>query len=230
MIPKDRKFYVYKHTNKINGKVYIGITCQKPEDRWCNGAGYSNQLFFRRAIKKYGWDNFEHEILYEGLDNEDAVKIEAELIQYYKSLGRCYNVSNGFDDTPDRSIEVDLYKVDGSFIGSFKSIEQASKVTGISSSGLCMSLNRYKGRTHYKEVIVVRRGETPDIISAQKALNRARKVVQISKDGNIINIFGGIYKAHKATGVCVGSLYNCLHGKHKYAGGYKWEYLDKLKF
>lgn len=230
MVPKGRKFYLYRHTNKINGKVYIGITCQEPEDRWCNGAGYSTQLVFNRAIKKYGWNNFEHEILYKGLDNEDAVKIESELIQYYKSLGKCYNVSNGYDDTPDTSIEVDLYNVEGDFIGSFKSMEEASKVVGISPSGLCMSLNRYKGRTHYKKVIVVRKGEVPDIASAQKVINRGRKVVQLDKEGKPMNVYDSVYKAHKALGVGIGSLYNCLHGRHECAGGYRWKYLDELKF
>ena len=34
------KYCVYKHTNKTNNKVYIGITCRKPEVRWDSGWGY----------------------------------------------------------------------------------------------------------------------------------------------------------------------------------------------
>ena len=48
-------FYVYIHTNKINNKKYIGITCQNPSKRWRNGNGYKNG-YFAKAIKKYGWD------------------------------------------------------------------------------------------------------------------------------------------------------------------------------
>lgn len=53
-------YIVYAHVNKLNGKTYIGQTCQSPERRWRNGDGYKHNLYFRRAIDKYGWDNFIH--------------------------------------------------------------------------------------------------------------------------------------------------------------------------
>lgn len=59
----EKPYCVYIHTNKINKKSYIGITCQKPEHRWgCNGNGYAECPHFWRAIQKYGWDNFDHKI------------------------------------------------------------------------------------------------------------------------------------------------------------------------
>ena len=60
---KNKKFCVYKHVSPSH-KVYIGITSRKPKKRWVNGEGYSNNDYFTKAIKKYGWDNFKHEILY----------------------------------------------------------------------------------------------------------------------------------------------------------------------
>ena len=56
---------IYKHTNIKNNKCYIGQTVQvkDPEKRWQKGNGYVNQPKFHRAISKYGWDSFNHEIL-----------------------------------------------------------------------------------------------------------------------------------------------------------------------
>ena len=90
-------YSVYKHTNKSNGKVYIGITINEPLVRWGkNGCGYNKQ-FFGKAIRKYGWDNFEHEILFENLSHEEANNREIELIQYYKSsdIKYGYNIASG---------------------------------------------------------------------------------------------------------------------------------------
>ena len=98
----DKKlFSVYKHTNLINGKVYIGITSKIPKRRWQNGTGYRTQQLFWRAIKKYGWDNFHSEVLFSNLSKEDACNKEIELISLYKSNNNNfgYNVSNGGEST-----------------------------------------------------------------------------------------------------------------------------------
>lgn len=92
-------YYVYKHTLP-NGKVYIGITRQEPEKRWKRGLGYEGCVFFS-AVQKYGWDNINHEILYDGLTEEQACDKEIELIAQYKSNDRRYgyNVSAGGNTT-----------------------------------------------------------------------------------------------------------------------------------
>ena len=84
---------IYKHTSP-SGKVYIGQTGQKPENRWDNGRGYKSGYFYC-AIKKYGWDNIQHEILFTGLDQLNADIIEEDLIYYYKQIGKSYNLANG---------------------------------------------------------------------------------------------------------------------------------------
>lgn len=75
-------YCVYIHTNKINGKMYVGQTIHgdNPKRRWDNGNGYLTNQYFSRAIKKYGWDNFEHEIIASKLTKEEADNFEKLLI------------------------------------------------------------------------------------------------------------------------------------------------------
>lgn len=90
-------YTVYMHTCP-NGKRYIGITMKIPELRWQNGTGYKTQLYFYRAIEKYGWENIKHEILYSNLSKEEAEQKERELItNTYNSNNPMYgyNIDNG---------------------------------------------------------------------------------------------------------------------------------------
>ena len=89
-------YYVYKHTAP-NGKIYIGITQQRPAKRWGSGYNYDYNDHLFNAIKKYGWENFSHEILFSELSREDAMAKEIELIAFYDSANRNkgYNVSPG---------------------------------------------------------------------------------------------------------------------------------------
>ena len=94
----NNSFCVYVHTNKINNKKYVGQTCQKPESRWGNqGCGYKGCLLFERAIQKYGWDNFEHEIVYDGLTQDEANYYEEMLIEQYHTTDSDfgYNIRSG---------------------------------------------------------------------------------------------------------------------------------------
>lgn len=92
-------YTVYQHKNKINGKIYIDITMQVPEHRWRHGEGYKSSPHFYAAIQKYGWDNFEHNILFQGLTKEEACLKEQQLIKKYNSMDRQYgyNSTSGGD-------------------------------------------------------------------------------------------------------------------------------------
>ena len=91
-------YTVYKHTAP-NGKVYIGITKQQPEARWKNGKGYRNNEHFYNAIKKYGWEDIKHEILFSELTKDEAEQKEIALIAAYNSndFRHGYNISKGGD-------------------------------------------------------------------------------------------------------------------------------------
>lgn len=100
----ENNYTVYMHVSP-SGKVYIGITKCDPFDRWKNGLGYLNknqngdyrQPAIARAIIKYGWDNFKHEILFEGLTKDEAEGKEILLISHYQSNNPAfgYNIRSG---------------------------------------------------------------------------------------------------------------------------------------
>lgn len=95
---EERNYIVYKHTSPSN-KVYIGITKQTLKARWKNGKGYKNNEHFTYAIKKYGEENFKHEILFDNLTLEEAKIKEIETIALYDSTNRNkgYNKTIGGD-------------------------------------------------------------------------------------------------------------------------------------
>lgn len=95
-------YVLYKHVNKINGKVYYGVTNDVGR-RWRNGGieykPYPNNHLrsFWNAICKYGFDNFEHIIVLDNLTMEEAFDAEIKHIgeskSYDKKVG--YNISKG---------------------------------------------------------------------------------------------------------------------------------------
>ena len=80
----DARWKVYIHTSP-SGKMYVGITSSGVKRRWQNGRGYIKNDHFYRAIQKYGWDNFDHEVIAENLTKDEACEMEKALIKELKS-------------------------------------------------------------------------------------------------------------------------------------------------
>lgn len=94
---QSNNYCIYMHINKFNNKKYIGFTSQSLNHRCNNGKGYKKCPLFFYAIQKYGWNNFEHKILYMGLNREEAKQKERELIEIFKTNNPKYgyNIENG---------------------------------------------------------------------------------------------------------------------------------------
>lgn len=92
------------HINRANGKRYIGITSGDPLKRWMGGWGYHRNKHFTDAIKKYGWNNFDHLILYSELSKEEACEIEIYLIEKYQTQDKTkgYNITSGGENFKHR--------------------------------------------------------------------------------------------------------------------------------
>lgn len=90
-------YILYMHINKVNGKKYIGITSKKANIRWKNGKGYSKQKRFYSSIKHYGWDGFDHIILFDHLPKKTAEEYEEFFISLFQTndIAKGYNIENG---------------------------------------------------------------------------------------------------------------------------------------
>jgi group I intron endonuclease len=95
----EKIYSIYRITNKINQMVYIGFTGQTPHRRW---QGHQNDAFrrshkFQNALRKYGIENFEFEVLYQSkLLYHTAQVMEPLFIEAYETYGvGVYNSAPG---------------------------------------------------------------------------------------------------------------------------------------
>lgn len=236
---KVNKWCVYKHTNKVNGKIYIGITSKTPTTRWESGHGYRHNKHFTSASKKYGWDNFEHEILSSGLTREEASKMEKDLIAKYKSTDRRfgYNKELGGFEKKGVSDETRKYMSErwlGANNPNYKKkwTEEERKHLSELNSGK----NHPKWGTHHseetrKKISLRLKGEnnhmfgkkqSPEFI--EKRVRKMRKPVRCIETGVV---YGSIREAEENTGIPNCAISQVCNGKQSHARGYHWEFVSK---
>ena len=128
-----KTWLIYCHLNKINGKRYIGLTSQKPTKRWKNGFGYSKNIIFFSAIKKYGWKNFEHIIIEDNINSLEQAKLREQYwISYYHTyikdpLCNGYNTTIGGEGTIGYKFTEHIEKVRSKLLGKKQSKESVLK-------------------------------------------------------------------------------------------------------
>ena len=199
-------YVVYKHTCP-NGKIYIGITSQKLNQRWRKGKGYSKNILFNRAINKYGWESITHEILYENLTKEEAEQKEIELIVLYKSNNpkHGYNIDNG-GNTVGKLSEATKQK-----------ISEANK-------------GRHKPpftEEHCRKIGEAKKGSKRPDLSER---NKLDSIPVVCLDTGII--YESSREAERQTGAPHSSIIRVCNKEYgrKTAGGYHWEYLKEKEF
>jgi len=94
-------YTIYKAYNKITGKIYIGFDSKWPRRKNAHKCYHKKRdNKFYRAIKKYGWENFEWSIVYQSLDKNHTKNImETFFINEYDSFKNGYNSTFGGEGT-----------------------------------------------------------------------------------------------------------------------------------
>ena len=92
-------YSIYKATNTINGKVYVGFDSNWPNrKRYHKSQHKKTKSKFYNAICKYGWDKFDWELVYQSVDGNHTLKImEAYFIEQFNSFTEGYNSTLGGD-------------------------------------------------------------------------------------------------------------------------------------
>lgn len=190
-----KTYCVYKHTNNINSKSYIGMCAEQTMyRRWRNGEGYKGQNFYG-DIEKYGWDAFEHVVLFSGLTKEEGIEKERECIELFGTTDsdKGYNVSK---------------RADKPFIDQHH--------TEKSKKAISEKLKKYvKTEEHRKHI-----GEkVKGILHAN-----TKPVYQYSINGEYITEWPYMNEAAKTLGISKGNISGCCLGRRKSAGGFVWRY------
>ena len=209
------KVYIHKFPN---GKAYIGITRQEPKIRWGGGNGYVRNEYMYRAIKKYGWENIEHIILFDGLSEEDACEIEKSLIKKYRTNEKefGYNIESGGQCS--NLAESTKQKLREAHIGKSASEETREKMRASRKRFLSENPEYYK------------KNSENIMCAVEKAAELKRKsVIQYDLDGNFLAVWNSTREAERVLGIYHSHIAKCCNKVPKYntAGGYRWEYANK---
>lgn len=143
------KGIIYKVTNKVNGKSYIGQTRYTIEFRWKQHQHKKDNTYFHNAIHKYGIENFSIEIL-EECNVEDLNSREIFYIAKYDTFNNGYNLTIGgdgnrrllLDDSYNEIKELYLSGFSSNKISTLYKVDKASIVKILRSLGVKIRSNK----------------------------------------------------------------------------------------
>lgn len=196
MKEEDRQYTVYVHTTP-NEKKYVGQTRNVPEKRWQNGGGYHHNEYFTRAIRKYGWENIDSEIVYENLTLEEANSREIELIELHRTTdsNKGFNFQSGGRNNRHRkeTIENALY--------STINYEKAKEIRNI----------YRQGKTTQEELSLkynISRRSIGDVITNKTWYDKNYEVYTIQTNEKTANLLRKEYSTGKYTQLYLSKKYN----------------------
>lgn len=230
----NKKWIVYCHTSN-DGRRYIGITSNNPNRRWDNGRGYKSNSLFYNYIKKYGWNSIKHDILFNDLTEEQAKKIEIDLIKQYNTQDKKYGFNltaggdSGFSPNEETRKKMSISRRKRTLTK-----ETRKKL----SEALKGKKNGFYGKHHTKEakekIALGNRGkvgyysgktlteEHKRKIGLKSLYRNAKRVrcIETSKEYRCVR------EACEDLGIKRSSAISmCCNGKRKKAYGYSWEYV-----
>ena len=204
--------YIYKITNDVNSKVYIGMTTQTVDIRWrkhLENAHYVDYYLYR-SMRVLGVKHFHIENI-ENVKDELLSEREQYWIKFYDSYLNGYNMTRGGEGNRLHSKET-IYALWDEGL----SISQIADAIKSVRSVVYECLLDYD---NYSVQESIRR----------RTENNKKKVCQFDINGNLINTFNSESEARSHIGASRGSIGNCCNNfdKYKTAKGYIWLWEDQ---
>lgn len=248
---KIPSYTIYRHISP-SGKSYVGITKQNPERRFQNGAGYKTQKAFYRAIKKYGWESFKHEILETGLTEKEAYEKEdyyiSEVFHCFAPKG--YNSREGGVHARHYITPVIQY-YKGEAVNYFEGMNQATKELGIAAAtikkhigkeneiegyyfeqlpwilpaNVDIELLELENKEHYRIKQIIACIKKAEVLERNK--NSAKSINKYTLDGKYVCTFSSITEAAKTIQGCKGEAISAAVNPNRQgetAYGFMWKY------
>ena len=247
--------YTYMVTNNINGKVYVGSHSWDGEGLDPNYYGSGTAI--TRAIRKYGKENFQVEVLYYYATVEECRKDEERILTEYnvKDCIHSYNIKNGAIGWTSEDMKGEnnhmygkhhTYKTRQKIARANKGLKRSNEFRlKLSRANIGKTLSdetRQKiaraniGKTlsdkHRKNLSQAMKRKTASK-EYRKKLSQAHNyektpIVAIQKDTGKIRVFESQIDCARKLNLNAGSIYHCLKGKIKQTKGYTFKYLEQL--
>lgn len=209
----ENNYCVYCHTNKLTGEKYIGAS-KNIKKRWCaNGINYIKYGKFGEAIRKYGWNNFDHEIIKNNLSKAEAEDYEKMYIAELNTIEEGYNIQSGGNLFDGMSGEKNPFYNDHRFKGS--------------SHPFYGKHHTYQSRKRMSENHWDCSGVKNPFYNDHRftGINSVvRKPVKCLETGKI---YITISDAERDTGIPRQNIRKQINGKISHAGGYHWADVPK---
>lgn len=203
---------IYKATNNINGKVYIGQTIRTLEER-ISEHKRKKESVLGRAIRKYGKDNFSFEIIDSAENVDELNEKEKYWIDYYNSCDKekGYNLCAGGDGT----------------FGYHHSEESKKKMSEKKKEIYIGDGNPFYGKHHSEEA----KKKMSEYHKNRVMTEEWKSNIGKSQWKKVINnttgeIFNSIKEASEKTGIKATHISKVCKGKGKTTGGYSWSYYN----
>jgi len=213
---------IYKITNKINGKIYIGKDTRNKKNYFGSG------IVIKQAIKKYGKENFDKCILCECNNYEELNDKEKHYIIFYNSIGRSYG-GDGFSGITQETIDKIVLKNTGK-----KRTDESRKKMSDASK------NKPKSEVHKKSLSKAwdkRKIEHPHTEETLKKMKSSMigknlgKYVKIylfkGPDGREYETKEGIVKFSRKQKISINTFKDLIKNENKEYKG--WKYIKTIK-